>query len=524
MEAAQLCIDQSTLESATGRFKVRVLDSAEHEVWWTVGLIKSIMTAAADSVIPLNIWLIDPARPKVAAQIEVLQGASRVDLKNLTVEQRKSLLIAHLNLYPEDDLKFVEEEVVSFVEDPERVSHRLRLLIQALDAAAVTPDLEDEVNEVLNASLRADVASQALQFSYLVDIDRETSTAKMRFELQENDEVPRVLATIRLVLESCMEAGATLLSIELLDRDKSAVVAVSPVQASMKLSVVDPRCAVRVASVEHVENQPISLEDLDTRWSFSRVESSGDSKILQLALKAVGAIPTQDDEKEFVMELNREAGRLLKNRDQIDFSFLTDIDEDYETARVHFDVPDEGQIPEVVSTIHVVLVSCIEAGARSLEVELEQGTQNATLVIDFVSSRSSQDGTQWSDVNPRKLSYHAAKCSAVTYFTQLTPAELRDLFVSRVLAPSEPSDARALRTMTFSSSIGEAERHRSQAYDTVMNLIENAKDRQISKKFRCSRHQLMSDCRETSLASIADQETYFSLSKTKLGRILKSNL
>ncbi|EKX46693.1 hypothetical protein GUITHDRAFT_162902 [Guillardia theta CCMP2712] len=480
MDAAKFCIQNSSHETATDQFTVRVLDSEEHEVWWTVGVIKSIMTAAADSDTPLNIWLIDPARPKQAAQIEVLQGSSRAGVRSLAAEQKKSVLVAHLNLYPEDDLKFIEEEVLSFVGDPERVSHRLRLLIQALDAAAVSPDLEDEVNEVVKASLSEDVASQALQFSYLVDIDKETSTAKMRFELKENDEVPRVLATIRLVLESCMEAGATLLSIELLDRDKSAVLAVSPVQASMKLSVVDPRCAVRVASNENIPGQSISLEDLDARWSFSYVRSSEGSKVLQLMLKAIGAIPTQEEEREFVMELNREAGRLLKDKDQVDFSFLTDIDEEHETAKIHFEVPAESKIPEVLSTIHVVLLSCMEAGAQSLAVELEQGDHSSTVVIDFVSNRSSKDWSVPNDINPSRASYHASDGTAIRVFTQMTPMELRDQF-------DEDGDnllidlGHEVLDMKFSSNVAEAERHRSYAYDTIMSLIENPKDRQIKK-------------------------------------------
>jgi len=36
--------------------------------------------------------------------------------------------------------------------------------------------------------------------------------------------------------------------------------------------------------------------------------------------------------------------------------------------------------------------------------------------------------------------------------------------------------------MKFSSNVAEAERHRSYAYDTIMSLIENPKDRQISER------------------------------------------
>jgi len=57
----------------------------------------------------------------------------------------------------------------------------------------VTEDLAAEVQRVVEASREKRLAatSTALDFSYLVDIDRETGTARMRFDLDRDEQVSR---------------------------------------------------------------------------------------------------------------------------------------------------------------------------------------------------------------------------------------------------------------------------------------------------------------------------------------------
>ncbi|KAJ1482120.1 hypothetical protein T484DRAFT_1805080 [Baffinella frigidus] len=262
LEVARECIKAAALDATIGQLTVRIAGPSLANVSFIVCVLRAIMTASAAleipasaaAEIPVSIALEDPAptggRPGVAV-IEVLHTEEDAWTSSLSLAHRRAALLESLDLFPDEDLKFIEEEVLAFVADPSRVSPRIRLFVlafvadpsrvsprirlvlQALDAARRTPDLEDAVSRVLEqAAQMRDVAAHALDFSYLVDIDHLTSTASMRFQLSSDEEVPETLATIRLVLESCVESGATLLSIELWDGDKSVVVAVSPVEGN----------------------------------------------------------------------------------------------------------------------------------------------------------------------------------------------------------------------------------------------------------------------------------------------------
>ena len=65
----------------------------------------------------------------------------------------------------------------------------------------MTEDLADRVEEVIRESetKRHTVTSSALDFSYLVAIDRDTGTARMRFQLDEDAQIPETLFLIQLV-------------------------------------------------------------------------------------------------------------------------------------------------------------------------------------------------------------------------------------------------------------------------------------------------------------------------------------
>ncbi|KAJ1482121.1 hypothetical protein T484DRAFT_1805081 [Baffinella frigidus] len=106
----------------------------------------------------------------------------------------------------------------------EEIPRRVHVVLQALGAAARSPDLEAEVARVNEAAKRSALTQQALDFSYLVDLDESEQTATLRFDLSTDDKVPETLAVIRLVLEACVEAGASLLSIQLVDGSHAAVI------------------------------------------------------------------------------------------------------------------------------------------------------------------------------------------------------------------------------------------------------------------------------------------------------------
>ena len=57
----------------------------------------------------------------------------------LSAEEKRTALMDNLELYPVSGLRFIEEDVLKFIQDPDRVSTRIRLLIQALGASQVSP-------------------------------------------------------------------------------------------------------------------------------------------------------------------------------------------------------------------------------------------------------------------------------------------------------------------------------------------------------------------------------------------------
>eukprot|EP00286_Rhodomonas_abbreviata_P026477 CAMPEP_0181308370 /NCGR_PEP_ID=MMETSP1101-20121128/11426_1 /TAXON_ID=46948 /ORGANISM="Rhodomonas abbreviata, Strain Caron Lab Isolate" /LENGTH=795 /DNA_ID=CAMNT_0023414747 /DNA_START=269 /DNA_END=2657 /DNA_ORIENTATION=- len=282
MKQAAVYLATAKVDKKVGHLVVKIKGAANFDVVRIVCVIKSIMTASSSAGIPLSIGLHDPEKANRTAMIEVLQGELDGQAAAAPEEERKEALLQHLDLLPDKDLKFIEEEVVSFVDNPTRVSRRMRIIMQALEAAHRTPELVEEVDAVITeAENRKNLGKQVLDFSYLVDLDKETGTAKLRFDLA-SDDMPETLAVIRLVLDSCVEAGAELLAVELVDGDKHAVVAVSPFDgsASVKLSVVDPRCATSVQPPPFIPSRsPSSASRLPSSAprapsSASRVRSS----------------------------------------------------------------------------------------------------------------------------------------------------------------------------------------------------------------------------------------------------------
>ena len=55
-----------------------------------------------------------------------------------TLESKREALLENLDLYPSSGLRFIEEDVLAYIADPDRVSARIRLVIQALGLYTVT--------------------------------------------------------------------------------------------------------------------------------------------------------------------------------------------------------------------------------------------------------------------------------------------------------------------------------------------------------------------------------------------------
>jgi hypothetical protein len=81
----------------------------------------------------------------------------------------------------------------SFVHAADHSSARIRTVVQALGASPLTEDLREHVQravELSHAQRAATSASlSALNFSYLVDIDRESGRARVRFDLDTDAQV-----------------------------------------------------------------------------------------------------------------------------------------------------------------------------------------------------------------------------------------------------------------------------------------------------------------------------------------------
>ena len=81
----------------------------------------------------------------------------------------------------------------SFVHAADHSSARIRTVVQALGASPLTEDLREHVQravELSHAQRAATSASlSALNFSYLMDIDRESGRARVRFDLDTDAQV-----------------------------------------------------------------------------------------------------------------------------------------------------------------------------------------------------------------------------------------------------------------------------------------------------------------------------------------------
>lgn len=123
----------------------------------------------------------------------------------------------HVDPCTYEESTFVDQEIFVYIQK----SQCLRLILQALGACEVTEDLETEVQRFLELSRaeRLDANESPLDFSYLVDVDHERSSALIRFEVDTEKKIVETLYLIELVLESCVEAGASMLKIELADGD-----------------------------------------------------------------------------------------------------------------------------------------------------------------------------------------------------------------------------------------------------------------------------------------------------------------
>lgn len=389
MKQAAAYLASARIDKRVGHLVVKIKGVAEGNVCRIVCVIKAIMTASSSAGIQMSIALHDPEKLSRTAMIEVLQPDEEDPDQELSEEEQKEALLQHLDLLPDKDLKFIEEEVVSFVDNPERVSRNMRIILQALDAAHRTPELAEDVEYMLEAAeARKGLSRQALDFSYLVDLDKDTGTAKLRFDLA-SDELAETLAVIRLVLDSCVEAGAELLAVELVDGDKHAVVAVSPYDcsASVKLSVVDPRCATSVQAPPFPEGE--EEEEEAGAPSFAKVMScsvddvDAGSRSIRVVLEALGAIRRS---RELVQEVEEVLARAKEARGEaqaLDFSYLMDVDEESGRAQLRFDLSEEGgkDVAETLAVIQVVLSSCVEAGARLLTVELADGPRTAHVTL-----------------------------------------------------------------------------------------------------------------------------------------------
>ena len=257
-------------------------------------------------------------------------------------------------------------------------SARIRTVVQAMGASQVTEDLREHVQRAVELShaQRAATSLSALNFSYLVDVDRESSRASVRFDVDTDDKVPQTLCLIELVIKACEEAGASLLEIELADSGHSLLLSVAPKTACVSIS--SPQHAdqqITPDSLAESRDDSISLEDCSLVWLVS--QSAGESRNVRILLEALGArmltlipcawislshdafasdcdaclvfdvhepctapvaVEATCESKTAVREASRDALRSCKNLSPSDLSFLTDLDEDTSSVSLRFDV------------------------------------------------------------------------------------------------------------------------------------------------------------------------------------------
>jgi len=118
-------------------------------------------------------------------------------------------------------------------------SQHLRLILQALGVCVASQDLETQVQLLLELSREQRLAASTspLDFSYLADVDQERGTARIWFDVSTEGKIAETLYLIELVLESCVEAGAWLLEIELADGDAAVLLAGVSASTSRSCSI-----------------------------------------------------------------------------------------------------------------------------------------------------------------------------------------------------------------------------------------------------------------------------------------------
>jgi len=125
---ASRAISAAELSPSASHIIVRISGVSKMTVSRTVCIVKAVMTAASDACVAVVIHIRDPDRPTRAAQIEVM---SEDDSLFMSVEDKRQALLEHLELYPDESgLRFVSEDVLAYIADPQRVSPRIRLVIQ----------------------------------------------------------------------------------------------------------------------------------------------------------------------------------------------------------------------------------------------------------------------------------------------------------------------------------------------------------------------------------------------------------
>ena len=168
-------------------------------------------------------------------------------------------------------------------------SLRIRIVAQAVGASEETEDLVALVLRTKELALEyseqrlAESTNRALDFSYLIDIDHETSTARMRFVVDDDDQIAQTLYLIQLTKEACEEAGASRLEIELVDGIHSLLLGTaSPTWPS--LSSTDSRCIgckleameMKRSALPLTSPAPLSLNSKSQNTNKLQKERSGE--------------------------------------------------------------------------------------------------------------------------------------------------------------------------------------------------------------------------------------------------------
>ena len=153
----------------------------------------------------------------------------------------------------------------------------------------MTEDLKTSVQQVLRLSHEKHLLAviSALDFSYLISIDRKTGLARMRFTLDRDDKIPQMLCLIRLIVDSCKEAGAKLLEVELEDGSHSVLLSVLPSSGVASVKITDG-CRF-VEPLNKVSNKLISLDDCSWFVMDRKIVEIQESPNVHILLQALGA-------------------------------------------------------------------------------------------------------------------------------------------------------------------------------------------------------------------------------------------